>query len=53
VFKGLRSLRGEVERTNVRCAVILVNSSKLFGNAEMAISVFEQEVAIYTSRASI
>jgi hypothetical protein len=40
MFKGLRRLRTEVERRNIRCAAILVNSSELFGDAARAMSVF-------------
>jgi len=40
MFEGLRRLRIEVERRNIRCAVILVNSSELFGDVAMAMCVF-------------
>jgi hypothetical protein len=39
MFKGLRRLCGEVERRNIRCAVILVSSPELSGDAAMTMSV--------------
>jgi hypothetical protein len=42
-LKGREGLEFEVERRNVRCAVIFVNSSELFGDAAMAMSFLDSK----------